>query len=114
MFEKTQKSAAELGVAVVEETNQAVNMVKAMVVPTIAGFFGTIAGAANKAKENVQSGDFFSKAKEAATAAPKAEADPIPTAEQNTTILVLRAAGKSDAEIAKILGVSILTIKMAV
>lgn len=121
MFEKTQKAAIDLSAAATEETSQAVNMVKAMVVPTIAGLFNSIATAATKAKENVESGDFFSKVKEAANSmatdvvgkTPAAEAAPLPTEEQNTTISVLQAAGKTDEEIATILGVSVLTVKMA-
>lgn len=120
MFEKTQKAAIDLSAAATEETSQAVNMVKAMVVPTIAGLFNSIATAATKAKENVESGDFFSKVKEAANTMamdvadkPKADADPPPTEEENTVITALRNAGKSDAEIATILGISPLTVKMA-
>lgn len=118
MFEKTQKAAIDLSAAATEETSQAITMVKAMVVPTIAGLFNSIATAATKAKENVESGDFFSKVKEAANsmamdAADKPKADPLPTEEENTVITALRNAGKSDAEIATILGISPLTVKMA-
>lgn len=115
MFEKTQKAATDLSVAVTEDANQAVSMAKAMVVPAVAGLFGTLAGYANKIKEGVESGEFVAKAKEAVSTAtkPAAEADPLPTQEQNTTIAVLRASGKSDEQIAELLGVSIRTVKMA-
>jgi DNA-binding NarL/FixJ family response regulator len=117
MFEKTQKAATDLSVAVTEDANQAVSMAKAMVVPAVAGLFGTLAGYANKIKEGVESGEFVAKAKDAVASATKtaesAVADPLPTQEQNTTIAVLRASGKSDEQIAELLGVSIRTVKMA-
>lgn len=41
-------------------------------------------------------------------------ADPLPTPAQNDAIKVLRTMGKTDEEIAEFVGVSILTVKMAV
>lgn len=122
MFEKTQQAATQLSQAVTEETNEAVNTVKAMVVPAVAGFFASIAGAATKAKEGVESGEFLQKAKDAVSRAgvataddggPKVEAAPLPTREQNDAIKTLRSIGKTDEEISEIVGVSVLTVKMA-
>lgn len=119
MFEKTQQAATQLSQAVTQETNEAVSTVKAMIVPAIAGLFGSIAGAATKAKENVESGEFLSKAKATVAAAntsaskPAAEAAPLPTEEQNAMINSMRRAGVEDDKIAAALNISVLTVKMA-
>lgn len=68
MFEKTQKAANELAGAVAEDTNKAVAIAKAAVVPAVSGFFGTIAGYANKLKEGVEDGTLFKQATETAEA----------------------------------------------
>lgn len=68
MFEKTQKAANELAGAVAEDTNKAVAIAKAAVVPAVSGFFGTIAGYANKLKEGVEDGTLFRQATETAEA----------------------------------------------
>lgn len=107
MFEKTQKAANELAGAVAEETTQAFALAKATVIPAVGDFFGKIADAANKLKEGVENGDLF-KASET-----EASADPLPTEAQNSAIKVLRSLNKDDEEIARIIGVSVRTVKMA-
>lgn len=114
MFKKTQEAAVQLSSAAITDTNEAINTAKAMIVPAVAGFFNSIATAATKAKENVESGEFLNKAKAAVADAVKPEAAPFPTAAENDAIKVLRTLGKTDEEIAKAVGVSVLTVKMAV
>lgn len=79
MFEKTQKAANELAGAVAEDANKAVAVAKAAVVPAVSGFFGTIAGYANKLKEGVEDGSLFRQATETAEApaAPKPDTSAI-------------------------------------
>lgn len=74
MFEKTQKAANELAGAVAEDANKALAVAKAAVVPAVSGFFGTIAGYANKLKEGVEDGSLFRQATETAEA-PAAKPD---------------------------------------
>lgn len=108
MFEKTQKAANELGAAVTADATNAVAVAKAAVIPAVSGFFNKIAAAANGVAAGVEDGSLFKPTEKPATVA-----DPLPTAEQNTAINSLRALGKSDEEIAKTVGVSVLTVKMA-
>lgn len=111
MFEKTQEAANKLGAAVTEDATQALAVAKAAVIPAVSGFFGKIANAANTVASGVEDGSLFQKAKDAVAPAP--DADPLPTEAQNKAIIGLRAIGKTDEYIAKELGVSIRTVKMA-
>lgn len=118
MFKKTEVAVTALASAVAEDVNEAAAFAKATVTPVVAGFFGSIAAYAEKVKQGVESGEFVQAVKEAvatATTASTVSSTPAeaPTEEQNTTINVLRGLGKTDEEIAEILGVSILTVKMA-
>lgn len=110
MFEKTQKAAADLAAVVTEEATAAGATIKASVIPSIGNFFGAIAASATKVKDGIEDGSLFKAAEKSSGFNP----DPIPTPEQNKAILGLRALGKSDAEIALMVGVSVRTVKMAV
>jgi len=109
MFEKTQKAAADFAGAVSEETTQAIAVARAAVIPTISSFFGAIANGATKLKDSVEDGSLF-KATESDTTG-WYRPDPLPTEEQTKAIVGLRAVGKTDAEIALMLGISIRTVK---
>jgi len=116
MFEKTQKAARDLSLIATHEATEAVTTVKAAVVPTVAGFFGTLADYANKVKEGIESGELFKPLdanEEAKSQDGGTFADPLPTKEQNAAIHALRVIGKTDEEIADTLNVSLLTVKMA-
>ncbi len=119
MFKKTEVAVTQLASAVADDVTEAAAVAKAAVTPVVAGFFGSIAGYAEKVKQGVESGEFMQKAKDAVASVTKPvesaekSADPLPTQEQNTTIGVLRATGKTDEQIAEIIGVSIRTVKMA-
>jgi len=111
MFEKTQKAAADLAAAVTEEASAAGATIKASVIPSIGNFFGAIAASATKVKEGVEDGSLFKATKSDTTGWYRP--DPIPTPEQTKAIIGLRAIGKTDEYIAKEIGVSVLTVKMA-
>jgi hypothetical protein len=115
VFEKSQKAVTDLSVAVTEDVNQSVAIAKAVVVPAVAGFFGSIATLANKVQAGVADGSLFkaAEAKVAETVAAKPEPAPFPTPEQNAAIKTLRALGRTDDEIAGIVGVTVLTVKQA-
>jgi hypothetical protein len=93
VFEKSQKAVTDLSVAVTEDVNQSVAIAKA----------GVADGSLFKAAE----------AKVAETVAAKPEPAPFPTPEQNAAIKTLRALGRTDDEIAGIVGVTVLTVKQA-
>jgi hypothetical protein len=108
MFEKTQKAVTELSQAVSQDVASAITLAKAVVVPTVTEYLNKIAAAAQNTSQGVQDGSLFKTTEQAV----KPVADPLPTEAQNDAIKVLRALGKTDEEIAKAVGVSVLTVKM--
>lgn len=118
MFEKTQKAVTELSQAVSQDLASAVAMAKAVVVPTVTEYLNKIAAAAQNTSQGVQDGSLFKAGPDANQLAKCNDggtfADPLPTEAQNDFIKVLRVLGKTDEEIAEVVGVSIRTVKMAV
>jgi len=108
MFENTQRAIAELNNALFNDVNQAVTLAKTTVVPAVTLIFGRITETAKNTADKANS--------TVPPVAPVSEpvSDPLPTPEQNMAIKGLRAVGKTDEYIAKELGVSIRTVKMAV
>lgn len=115
MFEKTQKAINELRSAVSLDVTSAIATTKAVVAPVVAEYLNKFANAAQTVASGVEDGSLFkpdanhqAKSNDGGTFA-----DPLPTEEQNNVIKVLRKLGRTDEEIAKAVGVSVLTVKMS-
>ena len=106
MFKKTETALTNLATAVTEDVTEGVSQAKSTAVPFFAGALDQIAGAFLAAKAKLEGKEPAKK--------PASQAAPLPNAAENNAILSLRALGKKDEEIAEALGISVLTVKMAV
>ena len=118
LFNRTEKAVTDLSQAITQDVTQAIAVGKAAVKPAVAGVFATAAGYLTKIQKGVESGELFKRAQTEAETAPAAKpandtAESLPTEAENAAIRAARKAGKTDAQIAEFLGISILKVNMS-